>query len=137
MKSIRAKLTMFTTLLVVISLSLVTVISYWEAKSTIMKNTEESVSIQSVTASKQVNLWLTTHKTELEMMANSPTIAGGDKEAIINYLKQENERLKVYKGIFVSDVEGNWYSTTGATGQCHQVIIQYLSKIINKESKSI
>lgn len=116
MKSIKSKLTIITAIIVIISLGFLSFTSYLKARSTLISNIEDSVSLQSAAVSKQLDLWLIKHKTELEMIANSPVIINGEKQSIITYLKQEKERLKVYDGMFVSDDKGNWYSTTGGSG---------------------
>lgn len=116
MKSIKLKITVMTVMILVVALGTLSSLNYWKVRGLLTDSIETSISAQAATSSREIGLWLTMHKGELEMLANSSVVMSGNQQAIMNYLQAEKQRLKVYDGIFVSDIDGNWYSTTGAKG---------------------
>jgi len=114
MKSIKAKLVLVISLVLLLALGITATFNIYQAYQIISRDVESNVVSQAGASSERVGLWLNTRKAEIETLANSPVLAG-DKEAILAYLTREVKRLN-YDTLFVADSEGNWYSTSGASG---------------------
>lgn len=121
MNSIRIKLILGVGLLISISLGILWSFNYWNTKQLLIIDTEEYITLQAVSAGKQVGDFFDSRIGEISLMANSPTIAGKDHQAIINYLKKEEQReQKKYIRFFFTDALGNVFYTDGSSSNIAQ-----------------
>lgn len=86
---------------------------YIKTRDTLNSNLETQISSLTQSSSAEVGLWLFAHKKELEVMANTPLIGSGDKDAIISYINTEKERTKDYEQFFVADSLGEALADKG------------------------
>lgn len=112
--SIRAKLTGAIVLTMLITVSVLGSVNYWNTKKVLLKDTEENLASLSQHNAEKLALWLDIRKSELAILANSPAVVDGSIDTAINYLKAENKRNNAYLFFFVIDPEGNANLTTGA-----------------------
>jgi methyl-accepting chemotaxis protein len=80
----------------------------------LLKDTEENLASLSRHNAEKLGLWLDIRKSELAVLANSPSVADGNLDNALAYLKAENKRNSVYSFFFVIDPDGNANLTTGA-----------------------
>jgi methyl-accepting chemotaxis protein len=112
--SIRAKLTVSIVLTMLISVSILGLVNYWSTKAMLFSDMEENLASLAEHNADKLGLWLDMRKSELAVLANSPSVANGNRDTAINYLKGENKRNSVYAFFFVIDLSGNADLTTGA-----------------------
>lgn len=91
-------------------------ITYHKTRELLVTNLEQSMVSLTYSSGSEVGLWLKARKSEMELMANSPLIQSGNKEAIISYLNAETQRNKVYEQFFVADQQGNYFMNSSQTG---------------------
>lgn len=115
MNSIRKKLTISILTIFVISFSLLGIINYWNAHTTIVTDVEQNLQYLAKSQAEELGLWLNTRKAEVDLLANSPIIINGDRDAIIKYLQKESQRNPLYLRFLVADTAGNTYYTNGTT----------------------
>lgn len=112
--SIRAKLTAAIVLTMLVAVTVLGAVNYWNSKKMLLKATDENLASLSQHNAEKLGLWLEVLKSELAFLGNSPAVAGGDLDTAITYLKAENKRNSIYSFFFVIDPEGNANLTTGA-----------------------
>jgi methyl-accepting chemotaxis protein len=112
--SIKAKLTAAIVLAMVITVSVLGAVNYWNTKQVVLRDMEENLASLSQHNAEKLGLWLDIRKSELAVLANSPTVVDGNLDSAINFLKAENKRNSVYSFFFVIDPDGNAVLTTGA-----------------------
>lgn len=121
MNSIRTKLILAVGLLISISLGILWTFNYWNTKQLLIQDTEEYITLQAVITGKQVGDFFDSRIAEISLMANSPTIVGGDRQTIIGYLKNEEQReQKKYIRFFFTDQSGNVFYTDGSSANIAQ-----------------
>ena len=120
MNSIRTKLIFGVGLLISISLGILWTFNYWNTKQLLIIDTEDYITLQAVTTGKQVGEFFDSRIAEISLMANSPTVVGGDRQGIISYLKKEEERDKKYIRFFFTDQAGNVFYTDGSSANIAQ-----------------
>lgn len=116
MKSIKTLLIAVVAVIIICSLGTVTAVNYFNIEKFIKQELESELNATAHSTADELGGWVNTRKTEMEMLANSPVLASGDKQAIINYLGTENKRLGNFNAMWVSDPAGNWYSPVGTSG---------------------
>jgi methyl-accepting chemotaxis protein len=120
MNSIRTKLILGVGLLISISLGILWTFNYWNTKQLLIIDTEDYITLQAVTAGRQVGEFFDSRIAEISLMANSPTLVGGDHQGIISYLKKEEQRNKKYIRFFFTDQSGNVFYTDGSSANIAQ-----------------
>ncbi len=120
MNSIRTKLIFGVGLLISISLGILWTFNYWNTKQLLIIDTEDYITLQAVTTGKQVGDFFDSRVAEISLMANSPTLIGGDYQGIISYLQKEEQRDKKYIRFFFTDQSGNVYYTDGSSANIAQ-----------------
>ncbi len=120
MNSIRGKLIVIVGCLVVLSIGILATLNYWQAKEALLNQAEEEITSTAASRAEEMSLWLTARKGEVGAIGVAPTLTGGDKAAVVQYLKSEVEALKdenggaLYSFMFFSDTNGAAYTTNGA-----------------------
>ena len=121
MNSIRGKLIVTVGALVVLSLGLLGMINYWQAKNIVLQQTEEEVVTRAVDRAQELGVWLSGRKGEMAALAGAPVLTGGDQAAAVRYMQGALASLKdadgkqLYELIFFADLNGNSYNTGGGT----------------------
>lgn len=116
MKSIKTLLIAMVVAVIVFSLGTVTVLNYFNSEKLIKTELESEIGRTTQVTANELGTWIDMRKTEMEMLANSPVLISGDKAAIIKYLGGESKRLNSFSAMWVSDMDGNWYSPVGTSG---------------------
>ncbi|MFZ5634752.1 MAG: methyl-accepting chemotaxis protein [Bacillota bacterium] len=116
MRSIKTKLIMVIVAILVVGLGGLTVLNYYKTRQILISNLEQSITFHAVSSGNDVGLWLDVRKAELAMLANTQVIVDGKQEDALPYLIAELQRSKAYETLFVSDEKGNYFITSGTTG---------------------
>lgn len=116
MRSIQAKLISAILLILFGSLVILGGLNYWKARSLLIDEISEKLLVQTKTAGTELSEWLITQQHELRLVALSPVLYTKDKAAIAGYLKSVLEYNKVYDDMVFVDVNGDFVSDRGATG---------------------
>ncbi|WP_094605663.1 Methyl-accepting chemotaxis protein McpB [Sporomusa silvacetica DSM 10669] len=116
MKSIRSIFVLLTIIVLVITSGILTVVNYTKTQAVIIQGVEQNLTDTTKVAANEISYWLQIRKAEMEAIANSPILTGGDKQAIITYLLMESKRMPLYSSFWVSDPKGIWYSPSGTSG---------------------
>lgn len=116
MRSIKTVFITFLGMILVLTLSVLTLINYINTRNIIISDLNQTMTLTTQGAAKDLGAWISIQKGELETIANAPVMSMGDQTAIKNYLSTELKRLPDYSTFWVSDEKGSWYSPAGTTG---------------------
>jgi methyl-accepting chemotaxis protein len=103
-------------IMMILSLTVVASFSYWKSSDLLTRQTEDTLKIQTEAISKECSLWLFARQSDMEMLANTSDLISGKPEAVLSYIMQEDKRLILYDGIFVSNINGDGFSSRGWKG---------------------
>jgi len=110
MKNLKINVTRLIIAALIFGLGGLSFLIYIRTREVLNTNLETQISSLTLSSSAEVGLWLFAHKKELELMANTPLIKSGDREAIISYINKEKERTKDYEQFFVTNSIGEAFS---------------------------
>ncbi|MDF9408876.1 MAG: Methyl-accepting chemotaxis protein McpA [Pelotomaculum sp. PtaB.Bin013] len=114
--SIKFKLIITIIVILVTALGTLSYLSYYKAEQALVNNMQQNITYLATATGKEVSLWLEEHKVKIDTLANSPVIAGGNRDVILTYLNAELKRNNEYETFAVADEKGDFYTTGGATG---------------------
>ncbi len=119
MKSIRSViLTLIITTTTLLFLA-VSIINYQNSKKMVLKQTHLQLEHTTGLMATEIDGWLAQRVAEVETMASSPTIRSLEPVAINAYLGRmlgANGPLPDYSSFWICDLEANWYSPLGTSG---------------------
>ena len=113
MKKLKINLTTLIIVALIFGLGGLSFLTYIKTRDVLYTNLESQISSLTLSSGGEVGLWLIVHKKEIEVMANTPLIENGDKNAIISYMNKESERNKDYEQFFVADNSGEVFTDSG------------------------
>lgn len=113
MNSIGTKLTMAMAVMLFVSLTVLGCLNYFNAKSILISDAEEDLAHQTTGYAKEIGLWLQERRSEVSILANSPIVTVDNKEAGLNYLREEVKRNSAYQRFWIVDAQGKAIHTTG------------------------
>jgi len=111
--SIKTKLTLYIGLIILVSLSILGAASYWNANKLIAEEMENSLTAMAKNNSEKLGMWIELRKSEIALLANSPTIKAGNLQDSIEYLKAEVKRNPAYLRLIYIDPTGHSTNTVG------------------------
>lgn len=113
MKSIQAKLMVSILSIFLVALSALGGLNYWKARSILNANIETAMNKEVLNEAGDVGDWLEARKTEIKMLAKTPTIKSGNPDAIMPFVASAAEASKIYYNIGYIDLAGNLIASTG------------------------
>lgn len=116
MKSFKIHVTTLITIALVFGLGGLSILAYFKTKELLIDNLEMHISSLTLSSGSEVGLWIENHKTVIEMMANTPLVKNGDKEAIHTYMSSEVLRNPVFEDMYFADELGNYFPSRGVSG---------------------
>ena len=116
MKQFKIHVTAFMIIALTFGLGGLSFLAFFETRSLLMANLEAQITSLTLSSSSEVGLWLNAHKTEVEIMANTPFMESGDKDLIFSYMNKEIQRNNDYEEFFYADSEGNYLLNSGQKG---------------------
>lgn len=120
MKSIKGIFLSLTFVIIAVIVGYLSWSSYKYSKETIMKEIRTDVSYEAELGQAQLDAWLSSRIAEVQAMADTPILRGGNQEEINEYLGGRLEELEAYSSFWVSDLKGDWYSPLGTSGSIAQ-----------------
>lgn len=120
MKSIKSIFLSLTIIIITIVVGLLSWTSYRYSKENILDNVKEALTDSTVLCQTQLDAWLGSRKAEVQTMADTPILRGGNPDEINAYLGDQLKELELYSSFWVSDLEGNWYSPLGTSGSIRE-----------------
>lgn len=113
--SISTKIMSLIGLILVLSLSLLSLISYYNISKVIEHDTEEIMMANLKNAHDKVNLWVSLRKTEVKSIAQNPMLEAGNRSEAVAYLGQMALANKdIYNKFFWTEPSGYTERTTGS-----------------------
>ncbi len=116
MKSIQTKLIALILSVFIVALGILGGISYWISYNMLSENIAANSTSLAMSSSEHIGDWLEARKSELTVMAVSPVVLTGNKEAILPFLVAVARENKVYDSIGFASVDGAYINSTGVTG---------------------
>lgn len=113
--SIKAKIAAVMIICAVLSLGMLGTLNYFNAKQMLLSDGEDIVKTLAVDNADKLGLWVEMRKAEMHVLANSPVVLEGNKQAILNYLAAESKRNPIYLRFLIVDNQGNAAYTNGST----------------------
>ena len=113
MHSIKARLTFAIVVLILLSVTILGSVSYWNARKAIVGEAETSLQTLAKNNAAVLGMWLAERKSEASFLANSPLLDDPSSETARNYLKAEGPRNPLYLSLVLSDATGNAEVSTG------------------------
>jgi methyl-accepting chemotaxis protein len=113
MHSIKARLTFAIALLVLLSVTILGSVCYWNARNALVQEAESSLKAMARDNAEILGMWLAERRNEAGFFANSPLLDDVASETAINYLKDESKRHPLYTSLLLSDETGRAGVTTG------------------------
>lgn len=132
MKSLQTKLIAIIIAIVLLSLGTLGGCSYWKARQLLYAGVEESAASLAMSSAEQVGSWVSGHKSEITMMANSTVITSGNIATIVPFIKSMREVNKDYFSITFIQTDGTFYDSAGFTGNLSNR--EYFQKAIKGET---
>lgn len=131
MKSIKIKLMLIISLLILISLGSLGALNYWNASKLLASETETSLNVLADSSAEGLTQWLNIRKGELGVFASSPILTRGNIEDAMTYLSEEAKRNKTYLRFLIADEKGNTRYTNGTTANIADR--EYFTKAVKGE----
>ena len=113
MNSIKARLTLALVILILLSVTVLGTVSYWNARQAIVQETESGLTAMAKNNAEILGMWLAERRAEANFLARSPLLDDVASEAAINYLKDEGKRNPLYLSLMLSDPAGSAVVSTG------------------------
>lgn len=113
MNSIKTKLTVAIVVLLLLSVSILGSVGYWNARKIIIQDMERSLTELSKSKAQELGVWFAQRKSEVSFLANSPTVVDGTLETALTYLKNEHKRNPVFASFMMMDDKGDANFTSG------------------------
>ena len=93
--TIRTALILIITLTVLLGFAISSYYTYTKSLQINRESMEDHLNYLARSNANEIGAWLTARKNEMSVIANSPTLLSGDKEAIMNYLRTEEKRRNI------------------------------------------
>ena len=113
MHTIKARLTFAIVILILLSVSILGSVGYWNARKAIVQEAETSLQAMASNNADILGMWLAERRSEAAFLANSPLFDDMASESAHNYLKEEGKRNPLYLSLVLSDETGNATVSTG------------------------
>ncbi|MEI7429594.1 MAG: methyl-accepting chemotaxis protein [Betaproteobacteria bacterium] len=113
MSSIRAKLILAFSVLILVSVVILGTVGFLNAKKSLVEETEAHLVDLSKDRATQLGMWFGGLKDQTVLLANSPVLQKGNLEESLAYLRDEAKRNPIYTRFFLMDLEGRATYTSG------------------------
>ena len=113
MNSIKARLTLALVVLILLAVSVLGAVSYWNARRAIVEEAESGLAAMASNNAGILGMWLAERRAEADFLAHSPLLDDIANETALNYLKDEGKRNTLYLSLMLSDASGSAVVSTG------------------------
>ena len=115
MSSIRNKLVLFVSLLLVLAVAAASVANFYMLRKELLVETGERLKKDATVQAGDLGRWIEVRVAEVGMLANSPIIVENNRERAMAYLTAEIKRNPGYLRLFVVATNGDAYYSNGST----------------------
>lgn len=115
MSSIRNKLVLFVSLLLVLAVAAASVANFYMLRKELLVETGERLKKDATVYAGDLGRWIEVRLAEVGMLANSPILVENNRERVIPYLAAEIKRNPGYLRFFVVATNGDAYYSNGST----------------------
>ena len=112
-KSIQVKVTAILVTGLLVSLSILGVCNFYNAKGIIVSDAEEDLVHRADAYAGEIGAWKDTREIEVSILATNQSVVNGDREGALAYLKEEVKRNPVYSRFWLVDAKGQSIHTSG------------------------
>lgn len=133
MKSIRVIFLSMTISVTTILVFITSFVNFQYMRAEILENIESHITNKTILSAGKADTWLKERIAEVETLAVTPIVMSLDYKAINEFLTNSlgsMGNLQEYSSFWIADLEGNWYSQAGATGNVKTE--SYFTDVINK-----
>ena len=102
-------------------------------RAEILENIESQITNKTILSANKADTWLKERIAEVETLAITPIVTSLDYKGINEFLTSSLGsigNLQEYSSFWIADLEGNWYSQSGKTGNVKSEA--YFTDVINK-----
>ncbi len=133
MKSIRVIFLSMTISVTTLLVFITSFVNFQYMRAEILENIESQVTNKTILSAKKADTWLKERIAEVETLAITPIVTSLDYKGINEFLTSSLGsigNLQEYSSFWIADLEGNWYSQSGKTGNVKSEA--YFTDVINK-----
>lgn len=133
MKSIRVIFLSMTISVTTLLVFITSFVNFQYMRAEILENIESQVTNKTILSANKADTWLKERIAEVETLAITPIVTSLDYEDINEFLTNSlgsMGNLQEYSSFWIADLEGNWYSQSGKTGNVKSEA--YFTDVINK-----
>jgi methyl-accepting chemotaxis protein len=116
MNSLQTKLTVIILAIFLVAMGALGGLNYWQANKMLTEQIFDDLQDMAKAEGRNIGDWLEARASEMTMMSVTPVIQSGKKEDIMPFLVAAAKANKVYDGLSYADLNGNYFSSLGATG---------------------
>lgn len=133
MKSIRVIFLSMTISVTTLLVFITSFVNFQYMRAEILENIESQVTNKTILSANKADTWLKERIAEVETLAVTPIVMSLDYKSINEFLTNSlgsMGNLQEYSSFWIADLEGNWYSQSGQTGNVKSEA--YFTDVINK-----
>lgn len=133
MKSIRVIFLSMTISVTTLLVFITSFVNFQYMRAEILENIESQVTNKTILSANKADTWLKERIAEVETLAITPIVTSLDYKGINEFLTSSLGsigNLQEYSSFWIADLEGNWYSQSGKTGNVKSEA--YFTDVINK-----
>lgn len=133
MKSIRVIFLSMTISVTTLLVFITSFVNFQYMRAEILENIESQVTNKTILSANKADTWLKERIAEVETLAITPIVTSLDYKGINEFLISSLGsigNLQEYSSFWIADLEGNWYSQSGKTGNVKSEA--YFTDVINK-----
>ena len=112
-KSIQVKVTAVLVIGLLITLSILGVCNFYNAKSILVSDVEEDLVHRANAYAEDIGTWKDTREIEVSILATNQSVVNGDTQGALTYLKEETKRNPIYSRFWLVDAKGQSIHTSG------------------------
>ena len=133
MKSIRVIFLSMTISVTTLLVFITSFVNFQYMRAEILENIESQITNKTILSANKADTWLKERIAEVETLAVTPIVMSLDYKGINEFLTSSLGsigNLQEYSSFWIADLEGNWYSQSGKTGNVKSEA--YFTDVINK-----
>ncbi|GMA99951.1 methyl-accepting chemotaxis protein [Pelosinus sp. IPA-1] len=112
-KSIQVKVTAVLVIGLLLTLSILGVCNFYNAKSILVSDVEEDLIHRASAYAEDIGTWKSTREIEVSILATNQSVVNGDTQGALTYLKEEIKRNPIYSRFWLVDAKGQSIHTSG------------------------
>lgn len=116
MNSVKTKLLVIISAIILIATGTLGIFSGWKATDLLVNQVEETLKLQIRALSTEISFIINDGVEHLEDLAEETVVSSGDSQKIYEFLKSEDEHLKTFEGLFFADRNGQTIKSDGWRG---------------------